>query len=874
MKTLNSNLLKLKLRAAALARLRVSSGVLITLDKINGTFSVKAKGLLAGVFKRILPAVGLEITYPMMGAILLFIQRCKDIHKAQGMPGLVKYLKSAGVLLQQALAGQVLKDAGTLGPRVSRNASGLPRFIPRLHRARIHNGDLRLAQFWLTLINLFRVLEFTGKVNLRTITDPQAPCPEHLKDVYEFVTSQGTMDAFVESVNSLTGTTLRAEVREFTPEPFSIAKSSPQTVGAEGISDQNASTKPYVLFTSALALMNSGMADKVDSLFRVFWGPGHMILSQRLREIFAALCHFSPGLKQGSLAPTLIGKLGFKAEPAGKVRVFAMVTAWDQWSLKPLHDAMFRILRLIPQDGTHNQLGPLARIDWKAAFSLWSLDLTAATDRLPLFLQAQLLQTLYRDLIGVLGDLWSLTLTDRDYLASSTRYGINQMVRYTCGQPMGALSSWASLALTHHFLVQAAAWHSGVVPFGTWFKDYAIVGDDIVIFNALVKDSYLAILSALGMPINLAKSILSPRGIGLEFCKRTIIRGVDVSPVPLKEFVAANLTLPEAVSFAHKYNLTFNQLLLVLGYGWKVRAGIDKHIGQLNARVRGLLFAFMLPPILSEVTDLSKDQLGALLSRGNPNLSKEQQAYFLLTLLLVIKQFVIHALRRVLRSRSSVDTLVSTEMDGFNRVLVNRLLLPFLVREATGPNAISNPRVPVTWTGIERILGTPEHFLSARPATSIEVPPEVLMGFRDLIHSVRGPLEELIDWIIRSKVNAKTRLAKELALALKAFRPELDSPVEGFRDAIKLLELLVELTDIDPSLDRESIVIPRRFGHDKSEHLWMLFTRIIGDFNRLLKSNPSVMMETAQFSREIGMSMTSLSASNPGKVRSTKSRVK
>lgn len=27
-------------------------------------------------------------------------------------------------------------------------------------------------------------------------------------------------------------------------------------------------------------------------------------------------------------------------------------------------------------------------------------------------------------------------------------------VRYAVGQPMGALSSWAMLALTHHFIVQ------------------------------------------------------------------------------------------------------------------------------------------------------------------------------------------------------------------------------------------------------------------------------------------------------------------------------------------------------------------------------------------------------------------------------------
>lgn len=870
MKTLNNKLNKIKLRAMAMARLRVSSGTLITLDKINDTFSVKSKGLLASTFKRMLGAMGLGVTFPMMGAILMFIDKCKFIHKTQGMPGLVKYLKAAGVLLQQALSGHILADCKTLGPKVSRNAGGLPRFIPAVHRCRIRSGDLRIAQLWLTLINLFRVLEFKGHVNLSTITAGMSACPEHLKSVFEFVTSQTTIDAFVKALNSLTGTTLRSEVMEDTPAPFSIAKSSPQTVGIEGATAQAASTKPFVLFASARALFNSGLADKVESLIKIFW-RGHWVQAQRLMSIFRRLCLFQVpgGSAVGSLMPTLTGKLGFKAEPAGKVRVFAMVTAWDQWSLKPLHDAMFRILKLIPQDGTHNQLGPLARIVWGSC-SLWSLDLTAATDRLPLFLQAQLLQTLYRDLIGVLGDLWSLALTDRDYLASSSKYGINQMIRYATGQPMGALSSWASLALTHHFLVQAAAWHSGVVPFGTWFTEYAIVGDDIVIFNALVKDSYLAILAALGMPINQAKSILSPKGLGLEFCKRTIVKGTDVSPIPLKEFVAANLTLPEAISFAHKYNLTFEQLLAALGYGWKVRGGIGKHVGQLNARVRALLFAFMLPAILNQdgtVADL-KDQLGALLGRGNPNLSKEQREYFLFVLLLVLKQFVIKALNQVLRSRSSIETLVSKEMDQFNNVLVNRLLLPFLVKEATGPHSLQNPRIQIIWTGLEKILGTPEHSrakIAGTANTSIDVPIETLMGFRDLVHSVRDPLEELISWILQEKVSAKQRLAKELKQALKAFKPDLSNPISGLKDAIHLLELLTELLDIDPTLDRAEIVIPRRFGTDKSQHLWNLFTAIINDFNSMVKANPLLLKESGHLARDIGIQMKSLQSGNRSK---------
>jgi hypothetical protein len=38
-----------------------------------------------------------------------------------------------------------------------------------------------------------------------------------------------------------------------------------------------------------------------------------------------------------------------------------------------------------------------------------------------------------------------------------------EAVRYEVGQPMGALSSWAMLALTHHFIVQFAARRCGYV---------------------------------------------------------------------------------------------------------------------------------------------------------------------------------------------------------------------------------------------------------------------------------------------------------------------------------------------------------------------------------------------------------------------------
>lgn len=93
-----------------------------------------------------------------------------------------------------------------------------------------------------------------------------------------------------------------------------------------------------------------------------------------------------------------LGKLGLKEEAAGKVRVFAMVDPITQWLMSPVHKLLFSILRKLPMDGTFNQLKPIYRLlGLKTVKGLYSLDLSAATDRLPVKLQAQFLNVLFKD---------------------------------------------------------------------------------------------------------------------------------------------------------------------------------------------------------------------------------------------------------------------------------------------------------------------------------------------------------------------------------------------------------------------------------------------------------------------------------------------
>lgn len=90
---------------------------------------------------------------------------------------------------------------------------------------------------------------------------------------------------------------------------------------------------------------------------------------------------------------------------------------------------------------------------------------------------------------------------------------------------MGALSSWAMLALTHHILVRIAALRVGMRN----FEDYAILGDDIVIYNDKVAKSYYNLLTSLGVSINLSKSVESYDFA--EFAKVWKGPGVNITPI-------------------------------------------------------------------------------------------------------------------------------------------------------------------------------------------------------------------------------------------------------------------------------------------------------------------------------------------------------
>jgi hypothetical protein len=227
-------------------------------------------------------------------------------------------------------------------------------------------------------------------------------------------------------------------------------------------------------------------------------------------------------------------KLAFLEEPAGKVRTIALVDWWTQQTLKPIHDWLFRLLASLPTDCTFNQEKGVKTFRPKSDAHVSSFDLKSATELIPQALYSVVLGQFLGQSVAV---AWMNLLCDRWFhydTKDGDKHSSFEPIRYRRGQPMGALSSWASMALVHHALVQFSAWRIGKYPF--W--DYRILGDDIVIDGLEVSDSYLATCDALQVPVSLSKSLRSTNGF-FDFASQIMHGELNYSPISIREELAS-----------------------------------------------------------------------------------------------------------------------------------------------------------------------------------------------------------------------------------------------------------------------------------------------------------------------------------------------
>lgn len=228
-----------------------------------------------------------------------------------------------------------------------------------------------------------------------------------------------------------------------------------------------------------------------------------------------------------------VSKVSIKMDVDCKSRLVGILDYWTQTSLVNLHKGLFDLLRQLPSDRTFNQTEGLKAFRPDEGSKYHSVDLTAATDRFPVVLQ----QALLDHLIGHdKAQAWTRLLTDRAFYLNGKPYF------YEVGQPIGVYSSWSTFALAHHLVVFVAAQRAGKRP--SW-RNYILLGDDIVIGNDQVAFHYQKILDELGCGVSEGKTFRSENFF--EFAKRLFHQGTEFTPFPLAGLVEVR----------HKYHLLY-----------------------------------------------------------------------------------------------------------------------------------------------------------------------------------------------------------------------------------------------------------------------------------------------------------------------------
>nr|WPH57536.1 putative RNA-dependent RNA polymerase [Rhizoctonia solani mitovirus 126] len=511
-----------------------------------------------------------------------FVGYLYSLRRRHGSKYVVMYLKSGLQALEKAVALTPVSslqefNTGFMLPRVSR--SGLPAFIPDRDRKLIlANHSEAVTRWWFTLFALFRVISIPGELKLSTITNPLSVTKESVLGVAH------RLHCVIDSTMFRVETLLKEPEFQFLESASAVSKVSWLGYTYDAVLLKQAGLGPavtafcsfmgYTSWLTRFEYINQAIEGFNKTNKDVWENPivGNSLIHSNNERLIDSE-NFNPAtsnLSKDELESTkgIIGKLSIKEEPAGKRRVFAMVDSWTQSLLTPLHRMCETFLKSLPNDGLFDQYASVRRAQQKAAITglSFGFDLSAATDRVPLILQIEVLNTLA---LG-LGDLWA-NLLDRPFSLkertikkvgrrSFKKIDSTHIVKYTVGQPMGVRSSFPMLSVVHHLIVQLSArtayplmegrfWlpvkefisaspNSGLSRSGTsWYTGYELNGDDLVIFDQAVADQYLSVMRDIGCEINLTKSIIA-KNRTFEFLKVVGHNGWDISPLPWKALLS------------------------------------------------------------------------------------------------------------------------------------------------------------------------------------------------------------------------------------------------------------------------------------------------------------------------------------------------
>lgn len=510
------------------------------------------------------------------------IFRLKTLLQHNGQAACILYLKVSMFAVYSYVFGNPLSSTLHLGVGV-RLSKGLPRFLDPHLRDGIRQNHERIIRLVVSLLNIYRALyavhkpysvESIVKVGPDLKEDPmfiefQTFCREVFPTLVAKHFTSGKLPGYRyfaprmllrsaganTSGPSITSIILDAKAWFARPEPLNHALAWFEMHG---------DTTLVSVFRAIAQEKHWGQWSKLLMATRSpvrISEEGSSILKQKLTAKGSSIPNaLGAPESEGVIPKTVLGRLHTIDEPAGKVRVVAIADYWTQVALKSVHDHLFTILSSLSfNDGTFDQDKVTHEYFKRGLRPHWSYDLKTATDSIPIALYKEVLapflakpgESAEHAVSRV--NLWANLLVDRDWMLP----GGTDFVRYGTGQPMGALSSWASMALVHHAIVQFSANRIG---HNKWYRDYLVLGDDVDIASDVrVADSYKEVCARFSITIGIAKSLTSNSN-SFEFANRRFAPFGDISPLSLKEELSASTWMARA-EFAKRILVRFGTSL-------------------------------------------------------------------------------------------------------------------------------------------------------------------------------------------------------------------------------------------------------------------------------------------------------------------------
>ncbi|GLU24478.1 hypothetical protein SLE2022_406090 [Rubroshorea leprosula] len=296
------------------------------------------------------------------------------------------------------------------------------------------------------------------------------------------------------------------------------------------------------------------------------------------------------------MGPPMVGRLAHVVQGGGKVRIFAIGNWCNQRLLTPIHSWLASLLKMLPTDGTFNQIAPLHRL--KGQSRTFCFDLTAATDRWPLLFLFEVFEVLFDRSFSsaVVNSALGTNLFYVDFIPGASVDKQECWVSFIAGQPLGYKSSWPLFSLTHHILVW---WCAEQVYPGISFTCYCILGDDIVIADEKVARLYAEVLEDLQVTISMSKSLISSSG-AVEFAKRFMVENVsvDLSPVTLKSVLGIHNPLNRFSLIHRRSKIRFSTFRRLGGAGYRACSRLPPHLHSQREKFEWGLWSRLQHPSL------------------------------------------------------------------------------------------------------------------------------------------------------------------------------------------------------------------------------------------------------------------------------------